>query len=150
MERDDRSIHEVPDSRRHLVSRRRQRRPGLAIPHAAAGDDQMLARRLGTRRLSLSGRPTGTLCKQSSIVKEPTESDWAELREAQLLTSQTVPRVGLAVITDLGDEKDIHPPRKREVGERLALAAKAIAFSQNVVYSGPSTRSRPSAATRSS
>jgi sialate O-acetylesterase len=73
----------------------------------------------------------------TTIVKEPVESNWAELREAQLFTSQTVPRVGLAVITDLGDEKDIHPPRKREVGERLALAAKAIAFSENVAYSGP-------------
>ena len=65
------------------------------------------------------------------------KAHWAELREAQLFTSQIVPRIGLAVITDVGDEKDIHPPRKREVGERLALAAKAIAFSQNVVYSGP-------------
>ncbi len=42
-----------------------------------------------------------------------------------------------SVITDLGDERDIHPRRKREVGERLARAAKAIAYSQNVVYSGP-------------
>jgi sialate O-acetylesterase len=71
------------------------------------------------------------------VTKDPVESAWAELREAQLFTSQSVPRVGLAVITDLGDEKDIHPPRKREVGERLAQAAKAIAFSQNLVYSGP-------------
>ncbi len=71
------------------------------------------------------------------IVKEPVESDWAELRKAQLLTSQTVPKVGLAVITDLGDEKDIHPQRKREVGLRLALAAKALAYGQSLVYSGP-------------
>jgi sialate O-acetylesterase len=73
----------------------------------------------------------------TQINKEPTESDWAELREAQLFTTQSVPNVGLAVITDLGDEKDIHPQRKLEVGERLALAAKAIAFAQNIVYSGP-------------
>jgi sialate O-acetylesterase len=71
------------------------------------------------------------------IVAEPGESDWAELRDAQLFTSQSVPKVGLAVITDLGDEKDIHPMRKREVGERLALAAKGIAFGQTIVYSGP-------------
>ena len=82
------------------------------------------------------------------ITKEPTESDWAELREAQLFTTQSVPQVGLAVITDLGDAKDIHPPRKREVGERLAMAAKAIAFAQNVVYSGPISTSRPSTATK--
>ena len=41
------------------------------------------------------------------------------------------------MITDLGDERDIHPRRKREVGERLALAAGAIAYAKNVVYSGP-------------
>jgi sialate O-acetylesterase len=73
----------------------------------------------------------------TKITKEPTESDWAELREAQVLTSQTLPKVGLAVITDLGDENDIHPQRKREVGERLALAARAIGFAENIVYSGP-------------
>jgi sialate O-acetylesterase len=73
----------------------------------------------------------------TKITKEPTESDWAELREAQVATSQNVPKVGVAVITDLGDENDIHPQRKREVGERLALAAKAIAYAQNIVYSGP-------------
>jgi len=33
--------------------------------------------------------------------------------------------------------KDIHPPRKREVGERLALAARAIANGEKIVYSGP-------------
>ncbi|HTU25516.1 MAG TPA: sialate O-acetylesterase [Pirellulales bacterium] len=71
------------------------------------------------------------------ITKEPVESDWAELREAQSLTAQSLPNVGLAVITDLGDPKDIHPPRKREVGERLALAAKAMVFAQNIPYSGP-------------
>jgi len=71
------------------------------------------------------------------LPKEPAESTWAELREAQLLTSQTVPNVGLVVITDLADDRDLHPRRKREVGERLALAAKAMAYSQNVDYSGP-------------
>jgi hypothetical protein len=54
----------------------------------------------------------------------PQESEWAELREAQLLTSQTVPNTAMAVITDVGDEK-IHPVRKQPVGGRLALAARA-------------------------
>jgi sialate O-acetylesterase len=71
------------------------------------------------------------------LPKEPIESTWAELREAQLLASQTLPNVGLVVTTDLADDRDLHPRRKREVGERLAAAAKAIAYSQNVAYSGP-------------
>jgi sialate O-acetylesterase len=72
---------------------------------------------------------------------EPRESMWAELREAQLLTSQTVPNTAVAVITDVGDEKDIHPRRKQPVGARLALAARAIAYGENVPYRGPTYRS---------
>jgi sialate O-acetylesterase len=68
---------------------------------------------------------------------EPTESDWADMREAQLYVSQTVPNVGLAVTTDLGDEHEIHPRRKREVGERLGLAALTRAYGRKIVDSGP-------------
>jgi sialate O-acetylesterase len=71
------------------------------------------------------------------IVQEPTESNWAELREAQSLTLKASPNTGMAVITDLGDEADIHPRRKRLVGERLALAALGIAHKERIVYSGP-------------
>jgi sialate O-acetylesterase len=62
---------------------------------------------------------------------------WAELREAQLLTSQKVPNTAEAVITDVGDEKDIHPKQKEPVGARLALAAEALTYGKKVEYSGP-------------
>jgi sialate O-acetylesterase len=75
------------------------------------------------------------------IVSEPQESAWAELREAQLLTSQTVPRTAMVVITDCGDPADIHPKKKEPVGARLALAAEAVAYHQNVIYNGPVYRS---------
>ncbi|MBP6965627.1 MAG: sialate O-acetylesterase [Armatimonadetes bacterium] len=65
------------------------------------------------------------------------EGAWAELREAQLLTMRTVPNTGMAVITDVGEEKDIHPKKKEPVGGRLALAARAIAYGQPITYSGP-------------
>ncbi len=71
------------------------------------------------------------------IVSEPKESDWAELREAQLLTSLNLKNTGMAVITDVGDPKDIHPRKKEPVGARLALAARALAYEQNIEYSGP-------------
>jgi sialate O-acetylesterase len=67
----------------------------------------------------------------------PEESDWAELREAQLLTSLRVPRTAMAVITDVGDEKDIHPKQKEPVGARLALAALHIAYGKPIASSGP-------------
>ncbi|HMJ65010.1 MAG TPA: 9-O-acetylesterase, partial [Candidatus Binatia bacterium] len=69
--------------------------------------------------------------------EQPAESTWAELREAQALATKTLPKVGMAVITDVGDEKDIHPKKKEPVGARLALAARAIAYGEDIVYSGP-------------
>jgi sialate O-acetylesterase len=64
------------------------------------------------------------------------DSDWAFLREAQSETLD-VPNTAMAVITDIGDEKDIHPRDKKTVGERLALAARAKAYGEDIVYSGP-------------
>ncbi|MDB6122371.1 MAG: Sialic acid-specific 9-O-acetylesterase [Pedosphaera sp.] len=75
------------------------------------------------------------------IKPEPEDSDWAELREAQLLTTRVLPKVGMVVITDVGDEKNIHPTKKKPVGERLALAARGIAYGERIVYSGPIYRS---------
>ncbi len=65
------------------------------------------------------------------------EGTWAELREAQLVTSKTVPNTAMAVITDLGEENDIHPKKKEPVGGRLALAARALAYGERIEYSGP-------------
>jgi len=68
---------------------------------------------------------------------QPTESQWAAFREAQL-KSLAVPKTGMAVAIDLGEWNDIHPDRKKEVGERLALAAEKVAYGETgVVYSGP-------------
>jgi sialate O-acetylesterase len=71
------------------------------------------------------------------IVTEPQESAWAELREAQLLTSLHLKNTGMAVITDAGDPKDIHPKKKEPVGARLALAGRGIAYGEKLEYSGP-------------
>jgi sialate O-acetylesterase len=68
---------------------------------------------------------------------DPGESAWAELREAQLITSQRVRHTGLAVTIDVGDPKNLHPPRKLEVGQRLALWAEGTVYRQPVEYSGP-------------
>ena len=75
------------------------------------------------------------------IASKPVESGWAELREAQLLTTKALPKVGMAVITDVGDKNDIHPTKKRAVGERLALAARSIAYGEKIEYSGPMYKS---------
>ena len=60
-----------------------------------------------------------------------------EFWEAQA-AAQAVPNTGMAVITDIGNLKDIHPANKQEVGRRLALWALAKTYGQEkVVYSGP-------------
>jgi sialate O-acetylesterase len=69
--------------------------------------------------------------------KEPPDSDWARLRDAQRETSRKVKNTAMAVITDVGEEKDIHPKKKEPVGHRLALAALAVAYGQKLEYSGP-------------
>ncbi|MGA8440249.1 MAG: sialate O-acetylesterase [Candidatus Sulfotelmatobacter sp.] len=66
----------------------------------------------------------------------PTDSDWAELREAQLMALR-IPNTGLVVTIDLGEADDVHPHKKAEVGQRLAISALGIAYGKNVVYSGP-------------
>lgn len=75
------------------------------------------------------------------IETEPGESHWAELRESQLLTSLNCPNTAMAVITDYGDQEDIHPQHKEPVGGRLALAARALAYEEKIVFGGPVYRS---------
>jgi sialate O-acetylesterase len=60
-----------------------------------------------------------------------------EIREAQLLAMQATKNTAMVVTIDVGDADDIHPANKKPVGERLALAARALAYGENVEYSGP-------------
>ncbi|MFN0119472.1 MAG: sialate O-acetylesterase [Blastocatellia bacterium] len=65
------------------------------------------------------------------------DSDWAELREAQTMTLSTLPKTGMALAIDVGTYDDIHPRNKQPVGSRLALSARAVAYNEKLVYSGP-------------
>jgi sialate O-acetylesterase len=68
---------------------------------------------------------------------QPSESNWALLREAQMKTL-SVPNTGMAVTSDIGEWNDIHPLNKEDVGRRLALIAEKLAYGdKKVVYSGP-------------
>lgn len=67
---------------------------------------------------------------------KPSESTWAELREAQAMTLK-LPNTGMASAIDLGDAIDIHPKNKQDVGMRLALNALKIAYGKNIVCAGP-------------
>jgi sialate O-acetylesterase len=68
----------------------------------------------------------------------PQKTEYAELREAQTLATQRLRNVGMAVITDVGEEKDIHPKKKQPVGERLALLARRDVYKEkSLVAQGP-------------
>lgn len=66
-------------------------------------------------------------------------SPWALLRESQSHTL-ALPATAQAVAIDIGDPNDIHPLNKQEVGRRLALAARHVAYGESLVYSGPAYR----------
>jgi sialate O-acetylesterase len=68
---------------------------------------------------------------------EPSESDWAEIREAQRKTLE-LPNTGMAVTIDIGEARNIHPFNKKDVGERLSRAALKMAYGyKNTIESGP-------------
>lgn len=72
---------------------------------------------------------------------EPVESNWAILRQEQYKTL-SVPNTGMAVITDLGEWNDIHPLNKEDVGKRLALQARKLAYGETkLAASSPSPSS---------
>ena len=66
----------------------------------------------------------------------PDDDPVAELREAQALTL-SLPNTGMASAIDIGDALDIHPRNKLDVGKRLYLAARKVAYGENIVSSGP-------------
>ena len=66
----------------------------------------------------------------------PAESNWAELRQAQLKTLN-VPNTGMAVTIDIGEWNDIHPLNKEDVGKRLALQARTLAYNEKEIFASP-------------
>jgi sialate O-acetylesterase len=67
----------------------------------------------------------------------PEESNWAEMREAQL-QALSVPNTAMAVTIELGEWNDIHPLNKKDVGERLALCALNMVYGDKTLeYMGP-------------
>jgi sialate O-acetylesterase len=63
-------------------------------------------------------------------------SGWAELRESQGFALK-LPHTGQAVLIDLGESDNLHPMRKREVGDRLVLIALAKTYGEKIPFSGP-------------
>ncbi|MCF0074161.1 sialate O-acetylesterase [Dyadobacter sp. CY261] len=72
----------------------------------------------------------------------PAESNIALLREAQN-KALTLPNTAVAVTIDLGEWNDIHPLNKKDIGKRLALAARNMTYGEkDIIHSGPTLQSR--------
>ncbi len=63
----------------------------------------------------------------------PAESGWAALRDVQRRATAADPKVGMASAVDLGDIYDIHPTNKQQVGARLALLARKLAYGETTL-----------------
>ena len=68
------------------------------------------------------------------------DAQWPQVRDAQRRALE-LRNTGMAVAIDIGDPIDIHPTNKQDVGKRLALAARGIAYGEKIEYSGPLFRS---------
>jgi sialate O-acetylesterase len=68
--------------------------------------------------------------------EEPQESAWAEMREAQSFGLRE-PNTAMVLAIDIGDRRNIHPTNKQALGKRLGLAAKRLAYGEDVVARGP-------------
>lgn len=71
-----------------------------------------------------------------NFIQRGPRSAWSEVQEAQL-QSLELSRTGMAVTIDIGNPNDIHPTNKRDVGLRLAVAARHVAYQEDIVWIGP-------------
>ncbi|NGY36883.1 sialate O-acetylesterase [Flavobacterium sp. XN-5] len=71
---------------------------------------------------------------QLSSLDRPT---WPAFRDAQNRMQKIIPNSGMAVSLDYGDSTDVHPIRKKEIGDRLALLALKNTYGKSVIANGP-------------
>ncbi|MFM7412989.1 MAG: sulfatase-like hydrolase/transferase [Planctomycetota bacterium] len=68
------------------------------------------------------------------------ETEWAELRESQLVACRDTPGCGLACVLEFGEADKLHPPGKEGVGGRLALLARGMVYGEPVAHRSPEPR----------
>lgn len=78
---------------------------------------------------------------QLSSYKTKNVIGWPLVQEQQYKISEEVPNVATVLTYDLGDSINIHPKNKQDVGFRYCLAAKKIAYGEDVIAQGPVMKS---------
>ncbi|MEO8077430.1 MAG: sialate O-acetylesterase [Acidobacteriota bacterium] len=71
------------------------------------------------------------------VPAQPMAAPWADLREAQRQVALADAHTAVAVTVDIGDPANLHPTNKREVGRRLAIAARHLIYGEPIAPSGP-------------
>jgi len=72
-----------------------------------------------------------------AVPTQPAAATWADLREAQRQAVLADQHAAIAVTVDIGDPANLHPTNKREVGRRLAIAARHLIYDERIPPSGP-------------
>ena len=68
---------------------------------------------------------------------EPQNTGWSQVREAQRVVAKEDARAELALTIDLGETVDIHPLRKKEVAQRIALDFERLVYGNKKVVLAP-------------
>lgn len=71
---------------------------------------------------------------QLSSIERPS---WPDFRNSQRILSERLPDTYMAVSSDHGDARDVHPRNKRPVGERLARLALKNSYGYDLEADGP-------------
>ncbi len=107
---------------------------------AAAGYDTLLAALMTSWRAQF-GADLPFLIVQlpnfGAVPTKPAESSWANLRDEQRRAVAADPHAALVVTIDIGEAGELHPTNKRDVGKRLARAAKHLIYGETITPSGP-------------
>lgn len=67
--------------------------------------------------------------------EQPQNTGWPVVREAQRVVAKEDARAELVVTIDIGETVDIHPLRKKDVAERVALGFERLLWNQRVTLS---------------
>ncbi|MBQ9356098.1 MAG: sialate O-acetylesterase [Prevotella sp.] len=72
------------------------------------------------------------LANYMECVQQPQNTGWSQVREAQRTVAANDPYAECVVNIDLGETQDIHPLRKREVAQRIALCFRRLVLGERV------------------
>ena len=113
-------------------------RGAIAIATSSRALIRALARRLGAAGICRScGCNWPTSIRRRRAVDAPRATARGRCCANRNRRTLALPATAQAVTIDIGNADDIHPRDKQEVGRRLALAARHVAYGESLVYSGP-------------